>query len=99
LAPGAACVDRKLRAVLHVNGEDSRRVWGTDLDAGRDVRIAPRAGLNWRIDPSAPTRLVDESGALMTFDGEITTRACFDAATMTFLIGRGDVPDPNRPGG
>jgi hypothetical protein len=82
-----------------VNGEDSRRVWGTDLDVVRDAPIAPRAGLNWRFDPSAPTRLVDESGALMTSDGEITTRACFDAGTMTFLIVPGDVPDPNRPGG
>jgi hypothetical protein len=82
-----------------VNGEDSRRVWGTDLDVGRDVRIAPRPGLNWRIDPSAPTRLIDEGEALMTFDREITTRACFYAETMTYLIGPGDVPDPNRPGG
>ena len=92
-----SCVARPIRAVLHVDGRDPRRVWGTELATGGDILVRPRAEEHWRIDPTDPSRLVDAEGKVATFEGEIFEHACFDIRTKTFYVGADDLPDPDRP--
>ncbi|HYO42455.1 MAG TPA: hypothetical protein VES19_04585 [Candidatus Limnocylindrales bacterium] len=48
-------------------------------------------------DASRPNVLLDVSGKIVSFDGEITMTGCFDAQSRTLSIGPADVPDLNRP--
>ena len=99
-SPSAAaivCVDRAFRAALHVDGGSDRPVRATHYDTGREVDVRARPPGVFIIDPDRPTILLDASGHVVSFDGEITKSACVDEGTQTIYIWRGDVPDPNRP--
>lgn len=97
VSPGRDCKEVAVEAVLHFDAGDSRRIWGTDLETGRDLSVRPKPALGWRIDPGPPQRLVDRAGRIAVFDGDIFRQACFDASTNTFYIGPEDLPDPDRP--
>ena len=98
VAPGPECPKVQVAAVLHVDSADPRQVWATDLATEKSIAVRPRPELGWRVDPgSHPGRLVDASGALATFEGEIFRQACFDALSNTYYIGPEDLPDPDRP--
>jgi hypothetical protein len=92
-----ACVNRPIRAELHVDLGDPRIVWATDYETMRDVAVRPRSPGRFTFDPARPTTVLDAGGEIVTFAGEITISGCFDAANQTLYLGPGDVPDPNRP--
>jgi len=84
--------------VLHVDPADARQVWATDLATEKVLAVRPRPGLGGRGDPASnPGRLLDPSGKVTTFEGEIFRQACLDAISNTYYVGPEDLPDPDRP--
>jgi len=94
-----SCVDQPFRAALHVDARDWRKVWATDYESGRDVAVRARPPGHFTFDLTRPSVLLDATGSVVSFSGEITTTGCFDAASGVLYIGPGDVPNPNRPPG
>jgi hypothetical protein len=97
VAPGPGCEKVAVEVVLHVDGTDSRQTWGTKLQSGQVVNVRPRPDLGWAIDPASPARLLDRTGEVATFEGEIFRQACFLQVTDTFYVGPEDLPEPDRP--
>lgn len=98
--PGAGCRKVQVAAILHVDPDDPRGMWGTDLANGQTLSVRPRPDLGWTVERGAdPGTLVAPDGTVATFDGEIFRQSCYDEATGTFFIGPEDLPDPNRPPG
>jgi hypothetical protein len=93
-----SCIDRPFRAALHVDADDSRRVWATDFEAGRDVAVRPRPPDQFTFDPARPTVLFNADGDVVSFSGEITVSGCLNPATGTLYIGpsRPARPEPRR---
>lgn len=95
--PGPDCPKSPVEAVLHVDGSRARSIWGRDLQTGQTLDVRPRPVLGWIVDPTSPERVIDASGDVVTFSGEIFRQACFDDSTGVYYIGPEDLPDPNRP--
>ncbi len=97
VGPGPDCPKVQVQAVLHVNPNDPRQVWATDLATEHVLAVRPRAELGWRVDPASDRgQLVAANGQVVTFEGEIFRQACFDAVSNTYYIGPEDLPEPNR---
>ena len=98
VGPGPDCPKVEVAAILHVDPADPRQVWATDLATEKVLAVRPRPGLGWRVDPASnPGRLLDPSGKVATFEGEIFRQACLDALSNTYYVGPEDLPDPDRP--
>ena len=87
---GPTCQKEPVHVVLHV---DASHLWGTDLDSGGTVAVAPQSGVRWTIDPGPPPSLVDTAGRTVGSDGDIFYAACVNHATKTYVIGPKDLPN------
>ena len=96
VAVSPACVEQPFRAALHVDANDSRLVWATDYGSGRDVAVQPRPPGRFTFDRGRPTLLLDGTGKLVSFEGEISQTGCFDVVRQVVYFGPQDLPDPNR---
>lgn len=94
--PTVTCVEQEFRAELHVDAHDPRMVWATQYETGRNVAVRPRPPGFFTFDAGRPTTLLDRSGEVLSFAGEILRTGCFDAASQSVYIGSADVPEPNR---
>ena len=95
--PTPACLEQPFRAELHVDANDPRIVWATNYATGLDVAVRPRPPARFTFDPARPTTLLDGSGTIVSFSGEISMTGCLDAGTGVVYFGPSDLPNPNRP--
>jgi len=97
VSPAAVCVEQQFRAELHVDAHDPRMVWATNYETGLDVAVRPRPPGRFTFDRNRPATLLDSSGKVVSFSGEISRTGCVDAARRIVYFGPADLPDPNRP--
>ena len=95
--PIPVCLEEPFRAELHVDANDPRMVWATNYETGLDVAVRPRPPGRFTFDRGRPTTLLDGSGTVVSFNGEISMTGCLDAGTGVVYFGPSDLPNPNRP--